>query len=122
MRVRAKPHFKLCSDILAGHPHSNPFPSTPVTKDEDRNPSEERPPKELAVVWLRHGSLFVSWKDKDMPCYLPWIFPWLVDPAPQRAPRWRAVYGGEQDNSAQEIAVVVEDRGTGAIRLTGPSR
>lgn len=73
------------------------------------------------MVWLRHGSLLVSWNDHEKPCYLPWVLPWLVDPVPRRAPRWREA-GGALDYTRGEIAMAVEDQGAGVIRLTGPSR
>lgn len=74
--------------------------------------------RHLEVMWLRRGSLLVRWADDDEPCYLPWVLPWLVDPAPRRAPRWQRAGGAVEYDTRQ---MVVEDRGAGVIRLTDPS-
>lgn len=72
------------------------------------------------VVWLRHAHLLVLWR-KDEAYNLRWLLPWLVDPARWPPPVLRRVEGA-LDYVIGETAIMVEDGGSGVIRVTGSRR
>lgn len=72
------------------------------------------------VVWLRHAHLLVLWT-KDEAYYLRWLLPWLVDPA-RRPPPVLEQVDGALDYVIGETAIMVEDGGSGVIRVTGSRR